>query len=275
MRSWLFHRLVATPTQPEHPPHHDSASFDHDDASAERFFSRFGSELELRGKSVLDIGCGTGSVCIEAAMRGAPSVVGIDMQLIDVARERLQTCSPEVVEKVEFLATDGSLAEIAGRQFDTILSKDSFEHYDDPENFVHVMTGFLRPGGELAIGFGPLWKSPAGGHIDFMTRLPWAHLIFPEAVIMAERRRFRPDEDAERFGDVIGGLNKITCRRFEQIMAASGLECQFLESNVSPHPAMRAMKAVSRVPPLREYFTNNIYTIWRKPLEGEQPRAQR
>jgi len=58
------------------------------------------------------------------------------------------------------------------------------------------MKQYLKQDGLLVIGFSPLWKAPYGGHIRFMTKLPWAHLIFPEEVIMAERRRFRPDEEA-------------------------------------------------------------------------------
>jgi len=34
------------------------------------------------------------------------------------------------------------------------------------------MTRLLAPGGELVIGFGGLWKSPYGGHVQFMTKLP-------------------------------------------------------------------------------------------------------
>jgi hypothetical protein len=88
-----------------------------------------------------------------------------------------------------------------------ILSKDSFEHYDDPEHFITTIAERLNPGGELVIGFGPLWKSPTGGHINYMTPLPWAHLLFSENVIMAERRRFRPQENARRWSEVRGGLN--------------------------------------------------------------------
>lgn len=47
--------------------------------------------------------------------------------------------------------------------------------------------------------------------------------------------------------------------------SSSGLECVHLHRNVSDHPAMRVMDVISRIPPLREYFTNNVYAIWRKP----------
>ena len=273
LTSRLFRWIAKEPTPAVEP---DSVSLQHDEDSMRRFFERFGPNLRLAEKSVLDIGCGTGVVCIEAARRDASRVVGVDMQLIDVARANLVHRHPDLVETTTFIETDGTLGEIAGQTFDVILSKDSFEHYADPEGFVHVMATFLAPGGLLVMGFGPLWKSPFGGHIDYMTRLPWAHLLFSEEVIMSERRRFRPAEDARRFEDIVGGLNKITYRRFENIMRASGLECEFLDTNVSSHPAMKAMKLLSRIPPLREYFTNNVYTIWSKPLaDTRESRAVR
>jgi hypothetical protein len=162
-------------------------------------------------------------------------------------------------------ATDGSLKELGGRRFSVVLSKDSFEHYDDPEGIVSCVERLLLPGGFIAIGFGPLWKSPTGGHIGYMTKLPWAHLMFSEQALMEERRRFRPAENAWTFQDIRGGLNKMTLARFERIMNASGLRPQHFVTNVSEHPAVRAMKVVSRMPPLREYFTANVYGIWEKP----------
>jgi hypothetical protein len=51
--------------------------------------------------------------------------------------------------------------------------------------------------------------------------------------------------------------------RFEPIMGASGLECVELRGNVSD---VKTMSLLSRIRPLREFFVNNVYTIWRKPL---------
>lgn len=73
---------------------------------------------------------------------------------------------------------------------------------------MHVIVPLIAPGESLVIGFDPPWKRPVGGHIEYMTKLPWPHLIFPEPVIMSERRRFRPDAQGRTFGEIRGGLNK-------------------------------------------------------------------
>ena len=36
----------------------------------------------------------------------------------------------------------------------------------------------------FAVAFGPPWKAPYGGGVD--SKLPWAHLVFPERVIFEE-----------------------------------------------------------------------------------------
>jgi SAM-dependent methyltransferase len=254
----LFHQLtvkdyVWKPTAGQRGPELDLES-------TRRYLSRFGGALDVAGKSVLDVGCGSGQLCFELARRGASRVVGTDLD-IEVARASLEQ-QAGAAATVELVQTDGSLRELGGERFDLVFSKDSFEHFEDPERVLASMIDVLAPGGQLVIGFGPLWKAPKGGHIDFMTKLPWAHLIFPESVIMAERRRFRPNEDAQRFADIRGGLNKMTLARFEAIMAATGLHRRYFATNVSDSPIVRIMAVLQRIRPLREFFTNNVYSIW-------------
>jgi SAM-dependent methyltransferase len=205
------------------------------------------------------------------ARDGAARVVGVDLgfaqSAIDELRERY---GEEAASRVQLITTTGDMHELGDQRFGIVISKEAMEHYEDPEGFVPRVVERLEPGGELVIGFGPLWKSFDGGHIGYMTRVPWAHLIFPEDVIMAERRRFRPDENATHFGEIRGGLNKMTLARFERIMAATGLEPVFVKHNAGGHPAVRAMDKLARVRPLREYFTNNVYGIWRKPARASR-----
>ena len=249
------------------PPLYDderfrSRYFGYDAESTRRFFDRFDGRLDVAGRTVLEVGCGRGAACAEAARRGATRVVGVDLDVAQQTRD-LVAADPELAGRVELVATDGSLDELGTERFDVVLSKDSFEHYAEPESFVFKLVARLAPGGVLAIGFGPLWRSPQGGHLEFMTRLPWAHLLFPEEVVLGERRRFRPDEHARSYEEVRGGLNRMTLSRFRRIMESTGLERVYFATNAGAHPAVRAMGLLSRVPPLREYFTTNVYGIWR------------
>lgn len=260
---WLFHQLTVKDYVWE--PGAGQRGPERDLESTRRFLSRFGEALAVEGRSGLDVGCGSGHLCFELARLGASRVVGADISDLQSARSNLRSQPAEVQEKVRFIRTDGSLKDLGPERFDLVFSKDSFEHFADPEAVLAAMKEMLVPGGRLMIGFGPLWKAPTGGHIGFMTKLPWAHLLFPESVVMAERRRFRPREDARRFEEIRGGLNKMTLARFEGLMAASGLRRSYFATNVSDNPVVRAMAILQRVRPLREYFSANVYSIWEAP----------
>jgi magnesium-protoporphyrin O-methyltransferase len=81
---------------------------------------------DLRGRRILDAGCGTGALAIEAAHRGA-TVVAIDVAptLIRLAQERM----PRVLGAgaVEFHV--GDMLDASVGRFDHIVAMDSLIHY--------------------------------------------------------------------------------------------------------------------------------------------------
>jgi magnesium-protoporphyrin O-methyltransferase len=87
---------------------------------------------DLRGRRVLDAGCGTGALALEAARRGA-QVVAIDLSptLVDLARERTQAERDRVYAEcggqIEFHA--GDMLDPAHGRFDHIVCMDSIIHY--------------------------------------------------------------------------------------------------------------------------------------------------
>jgi magnesium-protoporphyrin O-methyltransferase len=87
---------------------------------------------DLTGKRILDAGCGTGALAVEAARRGA-QVVAIDLSqtLVDLARERIPK---EVAHMVEFHS--GDMLDPALGHFDHVVAMDSIIHYqtDDAVN---------------------------------------------------------------------------------------------------------------------------------------------
>jgi SAM-dependent methyltransferase len=265
---WLSKRLFHALTQKNYvwTPGSGRESAEWYEQSAHRFLDRFEGRIDVQGKTVLDVGTGTGELAAVLAREGAARVVGIDIQFSDRTIEELRDrYGAKTVHKVRLVPTTRDMHELGYEQFDMVFSKEAMEHYADPEAFVPLMVQRVKPGGQMVIGFGPLWKAYDGGHMPYMTKVPWAHLVFPEEVIMAERRRFRPQENATSFSEILGGLNKITLERFETIPRDAGLEPIFIQHNAGQHPAVRAMDQLARIRPLREYFTHNVHGIWRKP----------
>ncbi len=84
---------------------------------------------DLSGRRILDAGCGTGMLAIEAVRRGA-DVVGIDVspQLIEIGKERLPD---DVKGKISLHA--GDMLDPAYGHFDHIVSMDVLIHYESDQ----------------------------------------------------------------------------------------------------------------------------------------------
>jgi len=81
---------------------------------------------DLSGRRLLDAGCGTGALSIEAARRGA-DVVGIDLApaIIEMAEERMPA---EVRHQIAFHS--GDMLDAQHGQFDHVVAMDSIIHYE-------------------------------------------------------------------------------------------------------------------------------------------------
>ena len=92
---------------------------------------------DLRGARLLDAGCGTGALSIEAARRGA-AVVAIDLSptLVRLGQERLPRDLGQ--GRIEFRV--GDMLDPALGRFDHVIGMDSLIHYDAPD-MVRMMVG--------------------------------------------------------------------------------------------------------------------------------------
>ena len=175
---------------------------------------------EIRDKDVIDFGCGDGAETIELAAAGARMVTGVDIQTERFADAQSRAVLAGVATRVRFTSHTDALA-------DVIVSIDSFEHFDHPEEILRVMASLLKPGGRVVASFGPTWFHPLGGHL--FSVFPWAHLLFTEQALIRWRSDFKCD-GATRFTDVAGGLNQMTIARFERLVSTSQFSITHFEA---------------------------------------------
>ena len=106
---------------------------------------------DLTGKRILDAGCGTGALAVEAARRGA-QVVAIDLSptLVDLARTRIPL---DIAHLVEFHS--GDMLDPALGRFDHVVAMDSIIHYqtDDAVNALAQLAD--RTAGSIVFTFAP------------------------------------------------------------------------------------------------------------------------
>lgn len=103
--------------------------------------------INLSGKSVLDVGCGGGILAESMAAKGA-TVTGIDMNksVIDVAKlHQLESGS-----HVEYLhtSTEAFAAERPG-QYDVVTCMEMLEHVPDPASIIESCSRLLKPDGHI------------------------------------------------------------------------------------------------------------------------------
>src|SRR5579859_4645629 len=126
----------------------DKTQLDHAgrDLSETDFVRKVGLKPEnLRGKLVLDVGCGMGRFA-EVATRWGARVIGIDLSAAaEVAAKNLADR-----EFVAFQADVFALP-FAPESFDLIYSLGVLHHTPDCEKAVKVVSRFLKPGGTLAV----------------------------------------------------------------------------------------------------------------------------
>ena len=101
----------------------------------------------LKGKSVVDVGCGGGILSEAMAALGA-TVTGIDMgeAPLSVARLHLK----ESRQQVEYIQTTAEqLAESRPQSFDVVTCMEMLEHVPDPSSTVAACAKLVKPGGHV------------------------------------------------------------------------------------------------------------------------------
>lgn len=160
---------------------------------------------DLSGQRLLDAGCGTGLLSVEAARRGA-DVYAVDLSptLIEHARERLPSDLPGQIE----FAVGDMLAPEQG-DFDHIVSMDSIIHYE-PDDALDVIAGFVeRARVSVLFTFAPRTPALALMHAvgQFFPRSDRSPAIIP----IAEKTLRARLQGASRFaGWEVGRSERIT-----------------------------------------------------------------
>lgn len=195
---------------------------------------------EIADRDVLDFGCGPGLEAVEMAQHGAARVVGVDLREKWLRQGRARAEEAGVADRCVFQKRADAPA-------DVIVCIDCFEHFADPAAILAEMHRLLRPGGRVLVSFGPPWRHPLGGHVYSL--FPFAHLMFPEASLVQWRATFKTD-GARTIEE--SGLNKMTVKRFERLVAASPLTFERFEAV----PIARLRRLANRA--TREFTTSVV-----------------
>ena len=103
----------------------------------------------LKGKRVVDVGCGGGILAESMAVRGA-NVTGIDLGEKPLAVAKLHTLETGVHVDYRRIAAE-ALALDEPASFDVVTCMELLEHVPDPASMMRACAALARPGGHVVV----------------------------------------------------------------------------------------------------------------------------
>lgn len=161
------------------------------------------ADLDVAGRDVLDVACGTGNTTLAAVRAGAARVVGVDLTpaLLDEARARAEAAG--LADRVEWHEGDMAALPVPDASFDRVVSTFGAMFATDQRQVAGELLRACRPGGTVAV---TAW-SP-GSLFDQITEVLLAVLLEPPEPAPGPRDWADPLYLPEIFGvaaDALGG----------------------------------------------------------------------
>ncbi|AWB89477.1 class I SAM-dependent methyltransferase [Salinibacterium hongtaonis] len=129
--------------------HHESVLRSHTWRTVENSAGYLVSSIRP-GLSVLDIGCGPGTITVDLARRVAPGrVIGLDASAEVIAKART-LADDEGVDTVEFVVGDAYSTGFSDDSFDIVHAHQTLQHVADPVAVLREMRRVMKPGGVVA-----------------------------------------------------------------------------------------------------------------------------
>jgi len=203
-------------------------------ASLQRQFTMYFNPSQVRGKRVIDLGCGSGDLARFVFELGAGSVTGVDLSETFVEFARQAAAAHNLGERVTFVVGRPDSIPVDRESADVVLCFDVMEHVLDYESIIGEWHRVLIPGGKVLIWWS-VWMHPYGHHCYPLVNVPWAHLFLSDAALLRicartydlseyrasfwhlddnGRKKSNPYRNDDTLEDY---LNKLTTWRFERV----------------------------------------------------------
>ena len=246
------------------------------DTSAAMFRSL--PDLDIKGKRILELGCGLGGRAVWLAANGAAEVVGIDINRaeIDEANRHKAEFFPDLTNLQYYPCEPTERLEHIG-QFDLVLLLDTLEHVVSPLKMVCIAGQYAKPGGKIyftTIG----WYHQNGSHMG----IPFASLLFSDETILnvvrwrVQQPGYKPtiwdsDPPALRWEGIYDlrdrpgeYLNKISVREAKRLVKYAPFRNGKLSLLGFRNKKLRFLSPLRHVPILNEVFHSRIVGVIEK-----------
>lgn len=240
-------------------------------------------ETDLRGRDVLDFGCGDGALSLYLAGVGeASSITGVDLDPVAVHRAKVAHAEASLSQSVDIDFLQGSIDRlpIPDASIDVIVAFDCLEHVMAPLPIFREWFRVLRPGGRCLLEWFP-YKGPWGPHMESLIPIPWAHVLFGQkAMFRAAQRLYELPEFTPRHWDLDASgnkkpnkwrqwssfreqayINELDVKTFRALVDTVGMKVDRFDAHSFRGSRLRegVGRVLMRLPWVGEYFTS--YTV--------------
>jgi SAM-dependent methyltransferase len=251
-----------------------------------RFVKALSLGGDLRGKRVLDVGCGRGELVIQSGMRGAEAH-GIDyaQAAVDIAAKAIEGIDPDLRARCHVRQMDIKALDFPDAYFDVVFMMDVVEHLYPHElaKAYDELQRTIRPGGRLVLHTSPnkifeervyphysrrinqaaLWMSRRLKYTDGLfneTMLPtdreFPHDTFEREMHINEQSAPDMRAEVERHGFAVRSTEF-----WEPPSKGGYFESRRLNAELRALDFLRFLRPLSKYPPLNRLFCNHIWML--------------
>jgi SAM-dependent methyltransferase len=217
---------------PEQPPDFERWFTDHYDSAAQEIVDFVTADgFPLAGIAMADIGSGDGVIDLGVLHKAEPAkIVGYDINVTDVEALRgfaadaaLAKPFPDA-DRLAFVESGLDHIPAASASFDVVYSWSTFEHVSQPTRMLAEVRRVLRPHGVFFLQIWPLYHSLHGGHLWYLIREAFAHLLLSEDEIRATiEGKLATDPRRRDAWDEFQSLNQLTLDELDRALLMAGL----------------------------------------------------
>ena len=223
---------------------------------------RYAPYVDLKGKVMLDAGCGPGGKTVYFSEQGVQSIIGLDLdpERIQYAKE---FAASRKTDFPQFIVGNLAALPFADDHFDVIFLNDVVEHIERPIliQAFRECKRVLKPGGRICLEFPP-WTGFDAAHLYDYIHIPWCQVFFSDRTLLNVLNKLAPDVgtvSSVKYAQHYKELNKITIREFKKMVR----EMEFKVIRIDLVILLK-LQILKYVPFFNQYLTRRVLAVLSK-----------